>query len=86
MPVAQRAIEGAGLPSLYGYTRGKHNMILDAIDNARGYLSREAVLAVINWIFEKNVQALHYDPVADQWLMSDGEVYTTNLILREAVG
>lgn len=47
-------------------------------------VSKETRIAVYNWAFENGLTPMGYDSRTETWLMSDGEPYTTDLILREA--
>lgn len=59
-------------------------MINDEILGSGHELSAPAIkLAVYNWAFSKGLTVMHYDYHIDTWFMSDGEPYTTTLILRE---
>lgn len=46
--------------------------------------NRGTDLAVYNWAYARGIQPMRYDWSSDTWIMSDGEPYTTTLILREA--
>jgi hypothetical protein len=48
------------------------------------YLDQETRIKVYNWAFERGLTPMHYEWRHDTWLMSDGEPYTTTLIIREA--
>jgi hypothetical protein len=58
-------------------------MKLSVITNEH-VLERETHITVYNWAFARGLQPLAYDFRTDTWMMTDGEPYTTTLILREA--
>jgi hypothetical protein len=47
------------------------------------YLDKTTRINVYNWAFERGIAPMHYEWRNDTWLMSDGEPYTTTLIMRE---
>lgn len=54
-------------------------IILDAAE----YVGKEAALQALAFANQQGLELLHYNPVADTWQLSDGEIYSTNLILRQ---
>lgn len=61
--------------SYYEYT--------DAIETARPFVGDYVALQVGNFAFEQLLTVTKYWPTQDVWQLSDGEIYTTNQILRE---
>jgi hypothetical protein len=57
--------------------------IMDAFEKAaKCGIGPELLRKIQNWVFERGLMALHYDPASDWWHCSDGECYTTTVILR----
>jgi hypothetical protein len=40
-------------------------------------------ITVFNWAFGQGLQVLSYNELRDEWRLNDGEIYTTDCILRE---
>lgn len=46
-------------------------------------MEHENKIQIFNWAFERGLTPMSYDWKTDSWYMSDGEPYTTTLIMRE---
>lgn len=58
----------------------------EGLGNGHGMSGAAVELAVYNWAFGQGFTPMNYDWASDTWHMSDGEPYTTTLILREVEG
>jgi hypothetical protein len=48
---------------------------------AASYLPLHEIVAVTSFAVDNGLEALHYNPLANAWQFSDGEIYTTSAII-----
>lgn len=56
----------------------------DPIAEGTFYKGAEIVQRIKDFAQKQGLEIIHYDPVADTWQLTDGEVYSTALIVQES--